>query len=97
VTTGTGDFDFPKKTAVKVFPNPTTDLFRIEFSLEKKSLVEISIIDVEAKPVKLLLKDVAAEGKNLFSFNKGALSAGIYFLQVKTEQKIEANEKIVIQ
>jgi hypothetical protein len=40
---------------------------------------------------------MAEEGRNLFTFNKGVLTTGIYFLQVKTDNKILANEKIVIE
>jgi hypothetical protein len=47
--------------------------------------------------VRSLLRDRAEEGKNLFSFNKGVLANGVYFLQVKSENKIIANEKVVIE
>jgi hypothetical protein len=65
--------------------------------MDSRSLVEIVINDVSGKMVKLLLKDMAEEGRNLFTFNKGVLTTGIYFLQVKTDNKILANEKIVIE
>lgn len=80
----------------RVFPNPVSNQFKVEFSMEKSAVVEITIIDGSGRLVKLLLKDRAEEGKNLFSFNKGVLANGIYFLQVKSENKIIANEKIVI-
>ncbi|MCX6247547.1 MAG: T9SS type A sorting domain-containing protein [Bacteroidetes bacterium] len=81
----------------KVYPNPAYDMFSLEFSLDKSAMVEISVIDGAGRMVKLLMKDKANEGKNLFSFNKGALANGIYFLQVVSEKKIVANEKIVIE
>jgi hypothetical protein len=65
--------------------------------MEKTAIVEIALFDGSGRMVKLLLKDKAEEGKNLFSFNKGVLSNGIYFLQVKTENKTVANEKMVIE
>jgi hypothetical protein len=81
----------------KVFPNPAVNMFNLEFFMEKKALVEITISDASGRMVKLLLKDMAEEGKNLFSFNKGVLANGIYFLQVKSGNKTVANEKIVIE
>ncbi len=81
----------------RVFPNPSSDIFKLEFSMEKSAVVEIALIDGAGRMVKLLLKDKAEEGKNLFSFNKGVLSNGIYFLQIKSENTILANEKIVIE
>jgi hypothetical protein len=85
------------KTDSKVYPNPAIDRFNLEFSMNKRTLVEIAINDASGRMVKLLLKDMAEEGRNLFSFNKGVLTAGIYFIQVKSGNKIIANEKIVIE
>jgi hypothetical protein len=80
----------------RVFPNPASDLFKLEFNMDKSAVVEITLIDGSGRMVKLLLKDKAEEGKNLFSFNKGVLANGVYFLQVRSENKIVANEKVVI-
>jgi hypothetical protein len=81
----------------RVFPNPVFDMFKLEFPMEKSAVVEIVLIDGSGRMVKLLMKDKAEEGKNLFSFNKGVLASGVYFLQIKSENKIVANEKIVIE
>jgi hypothetical protein len=97
VTTGIPDGKTQPTEIVKVFPNPTFNIFSLEFSMDSRSLVEIVINDVSGKMVKLLLKDMAEEGRNTFTFNKGVLTTGIYFLQVKTDNKILANEKIVIE
>ena len=85
------------KTEARVFPNPATDRFNLEFVMDKRSMVEIAINDASGRRVKLLLKDMAEEGKNLFTFNKGALAAGIYFLEIKSGKTSVANEKIVIE
>jgi hypothetical protein len=82
---------------MKVFPNPAFDVFNLEFFMDSRSPVEIVINDVSGNLVKLLLKDMAEEGRNLFTFNKGALTKGIYFLQVRSGKKIIADEKIVIE
>jgi hypothetical protein len=87
----------PGKRMIKVFPNPAADKFSLEFSVDKRTLVEIMLNDASGKMVKLLMKDVAEEGKNLFSFNKGVLSSGIYFVQIRSGNKIIANEKMVIE
>jgi|BarGraNGADG00211_3_1021988.scaffolds.fasta_scaffold40797_1 hypothetical protein len=74
-----------------------TSFFSFYDVMEKSAVVEIALIDGAGRMVKLLLKDKAEEGKNLFPFNKGVLSNGIYFLQVICENTILANEKIVIE
>jgi len=96
-TTGIPVSNTPPTAMARIFPNPASDLFKLEFSMGKSAVVEIAIIDASGRMVKLLLKDKAEEGKNLFSFNKGVLANGIYFLQVKSENEIVANEKIVIE
>jgi hypothetical protein len=97
VTTGIPVVSTNPAQAARVFPNPAYDMFNLEFTMEKTAIVEIALFDGSGRMVKLLLKDKAEEGKNLFSFNKGVLSNGIYFLQVKTENKTVANEKMVIE
>lgn len=95
-TTGIPGGNNTVSVPARVFPNPTSDLFKLEFSMEESAVVEISLFDPSGRMVKLLLKDRADEGKNLFSFNKGVLGNGVYFLQVKSANKIIANEKVVI-
>jgi hypothetical protein len=97
VTTGIPAGNTKATEMARVYPNPAYNVFNLEFSMDKKAPVEIALTDASGRMVKLLLKDNAEEGKNLFSFNKGALSNGIYFLQVKSENNIVANEKIVIE
>jgi hypothetical protein len=83
--------------ALSVYPNPSSDRFNVEFILEKPMMVDITLVDVQGKTVKTLLTDMAEEGKNLFSFNKAVLSPGIYFLRIGSNNKLIANEKVIIQ
>jgi hypothetical protein len=59
--------------------------------------ISISLTDINGKMVKLLYNDVAKKGDNSFSFNKGALTSGIYFLTIKTNSNFIKNEKIIIE
>ncbi len=82
---------------VKVFPNPVVDEFNLEFYLQKKTFLDISVVDVNGKQVKNLLHGNVKGGQNILSFNKNALTAGTYFLIVKDErQNIIRNEKIIV-
>jgi hypothetical protein len=76
----------------KIYPNPVYDMFKLEFELQKTSKVDIRIIDINGKFVELLYNDNARMGKNVFSFNKGALNSGIYFVVLNVESE---NNKIV--
>lgn len=81
---------------IKVYPNPVVESFIIEFTLSEKSDLDICVLDINGKIIKELYKGRALQGENVFSFNKASLSAGIYFLSVKTSNKIIKNEKIII-
>lgn len=81
---------------IKVFPNPVVETFMVEFALDNSTEINISIIDLNGKIVKLLYNGNAAQGNNAFSFNKANLSVGTYFLTIKDKSKIIKNEKIII-
>ena len=82
---------------VRVYPNPVYDIMNVEFTLEGRSAIEIAVLDQQGKRVKMLLQDSAPGGKNSFSFNKGALSSGIYFIKVSSSTNIIRYEKFIVQ
>ncbi|MFC2102564.1 T9SS type A sorting domain-containing protein [Bacteroidota bacterium] len=85
------------KHPVRIYPNPVYDMMNVEFTLDGRSNIEISVIDQQGKTVKMLLQDTAPGGRNSFSFNKGALSAGIYFLKVSSSNNTIRYEKFIVQ
>ncbi|MBL7138112.1 MAG: T9SS type A sorting domain-containing protein [Bacteroidales bacterium] len=82
---------------VRIYPNPVYDIMQVEFSLEGRSNIEIAVLDQQGKVVKILLQDTAPGGRNAFSFNKGVLSGGIYFLKVSSSNNIIRYEKFIVQ
>ena len=84
------------ETSAKVYPNPITNTFSIDFTLNIATNLIISIMDINGKIVKQLYTGEGKQGDNNFTFNKANLSAGVYFLVIKNEEQIIKNEKIVI-
>ncbi|NQV01106.1 MAG: T9SS type A sorting domain-containing protein [Bacteroidia bacterium] len=82
---------------VRIYPNPVYDIMNVEFTLEGRSNIEIAVIDQQGKVVKLLLQDTTPGGRKAFSFNKGALPSGIYFLKVSSSNNIIRYEKFIVQ
>ncbi|MEA3496688.1 MAG: T9SS type A sorting domain-containing protein [Bacteroidota bacterium] len=78
-----------------VFPNPVAEIMNIEFTLEQKKNIDISIVDINGKLVKLLYKDQVSKGKTHLSFNKKELESGIYFVVVSSGNEIILKEKIL--
>lgn len=85
------------KEKVTIFPNPIVNTFKIDFEIEKTQFIKIQIFNSIGKEIKLLFKDIAKKGQNVFTFNKGILPQGAYIITIKTDDKTLANEKIIIE
>jgi hypothetical protein len=88
--------DISTSNKVSVYPNPSYDLINIRFSMMKAEKITINVIDQTGKLVKTLYQDIARAGENKLVFNRGALSKGVYFINISSESQIIKNEKIVI-
>jgi hypothetical protein len=86
-----------KPMAVKLYPNPVIDRAQVEFTLQDRSGVEISVLDLNGRSVKLLFRDTAPAGTHSFSFNKGALQPGSYFIRVQTDDFQTDHEKFIVE
>lgn len=87
----------PLNSKVEVYPNPVLDMMNIDFYMHTREEVTIEITDMQGRPVKLLYRDTPKPGQNNLNFNKGALTRGVYFVSIKTQNTTLKHEKIVIQ
>ncbi|HTB05822.1 MAG TPA: T9SS type A sorting domain-containing protein [Bacteroidia bacterium] len=94
--TYTGINNISTASTTKVYPNPIIDMFKVEFTLTESIDLQMNIEDINGKVVKELYTGTGNAGDNVFSFNKANLSAGIYFLIIKSNSQIIKSEKIVI-
>ena len=78
-------------SAISIFPNPANDIINIEWNNANNYPVEILIYDGFGK---LLVKKDNV--KSPYNINVSEYSNGIYFLQIKTTNKI-LNKKFIIQ
>jgi hypothetical protein len=94
---GAGITENNNNESVNLYPNPVNDIFKTEFVIDKTQLIKINIVDIEGRVVKQLYEGLATQGENVYTFNKGNLSNGFYFLQIinSTNQTIK-NEKFII-
>ncbi len=86
-----------EKGKTSVFPNPILDFFQLEFELKERVELQVYLSDVQGKRIKLLFQDSPMPGNYRFSFHKGDLKPGIYFLSIQGDQKMLHHEKIVIE
>lgn len=85
-----------ERTEPKIYPNPVRDFWNLALNFEQGGNLKVDLIDITGKKVKDVHSEYVSAGKHAFSFNKGALSAGSYFVRISLNNKIISNEKITV-
>jgi hypothetical protein len=83
-------------TPLRVYPNPTIERFSIEFELTERMDVDVNIYDSNGRLVKVLLSDNMKAGTKTLHFNRNALSSGTYFINVTSNERTLAHEKLIV-
>lgn len=79
----TGINDHPKiDFQLKVFPNPVTDKFSINYSLLQSCNVKLEVVNMLGEIVKDIVSEKQNIGQHELSFDTENLNAGVYFLKV---------------
>ena len=71
-----------------VFPNPFDEQTFISFSLDRSREVEITVYNVIGEVVNHLPMEVYSTGTHSRTFNANGLNSGIYFVQVRIDEKV---------
>jgi hypothetical protein len=77
-----------KDAVVEVYPNPVSQSATVSFSLIEESSVEIQVMDVNGRSLKVIAQEDFSQGSHEVTFNRESLSTGIYFIQLKTIEGI---------
>ena len=71
-----------KAIELSVFPNPFAQEFTLSYHLNEETKLSIQILDLQMRPVKVLLKDeIQAAGEHELKCELKTLAAGIFFVQ----------------
>ena len=79
-----------------VYPNPSSDMLNIEFSIEAMEHVNIEIYQLDGIKIETISSKILNPGKHSLKQNISSLLPGIYYLQLQTA-KTAVIKKIVIQ
>ncbi len=77
------------------YPNPFTTATTITYSLKQNSSIELNIVDLLGNKVATVESGSKSSGNHTVSFDAAGISAGIYMLQLKTDNKF-TTKKLVI-
>ena len=81
----------------KVYPNPaSSEPVIIEFKLEESEVIIVQIVDINGKFLDEIYHQEAKRGRNRISFLTTQLSNGLYFVIIKSEEKIIKTHKISV-
>lgn len=67
------------KNRFEVVPNPVKSTFKITFNPEKAAKVNLTLFDLQGKPIAELFDGMANQGKNEIAFNADSFDAGMYY------------------
>ncbi|MDQ3108595.1 MAG: T9SS type A sorting domain-containing protein [Bacteroidota bacterium] len=79
---------------VQATPNPFSSQLTINLTMANAEMVEVSVYDITGKQVAVLKNGMMGIGSNVIDWKPAGLSAGVYFLQVKTNSAL-LTKKIV--
>ncbi|MEI6489161.1 MAG: PKD domain-containing protein [Bacteroidota bacterium] len=77
------------------YPNPFTETTNISYSINKNSSIDLSLFDLLGNKIAGIENGAKANGTYTTTFDAASVSAGIYLLQLKTENKT-ITKKLVI-
>jgi len=83
--------------AIKIFPNPTSDILNVSFSKENIASSQVSVFDITGKRMNVSQTSTSNSGSNSIQFSTDNLSSGIYFLRIEIDNELISIEKFIKQ
>lgn len=98
VTQGVNTSNLIETNGFKIFPNPTSDVLNLEYTLSKTEDINIAIHDLQGRQVKILKSETQSFGNQKESFNLEDfnLTEGVYLIKMSIGEDTQWF-KIVLQ
>ena len=87
----------PNSLTLTNYPNPFNPSTTINFSLDRSSIVELNVYDINGSLVDKLHSGFTNVGKYSFDFNGKNLSSGIYYAVLKTQDQQKISKMILVK
>ena len=96
ITSSTGLLDnLKQEMAFNVYPNPMESSAYAQFELKQTQYIEINICDVTGRKVSNLQQGEMQAGMHSLAINRSDLKAGIYLINVTTQNGTFAHKLVV--
>jgi hypothetical protein len=90
------NINFPINLKINIFPNPFYDQTNVVFELPNAQKIEVSLCDNAGKLIRIIDSGEKIKGTYNYSIDSSNLTAGIYFITLKTETR-KLSSKIIKQ
>ncbi len=80
-------------TDIKVYPNPTTDVLHVQYTVDELSDVEVKLLTIDGRVVKSILFH-GRVGTNIVELNTSDLANGLYELNIFQNSKLINTTKV---
>ena len=94
ITTGINDVTENNANAV-IYPNPSTGITTMNFSLNNPSHTAIAIFNLLGEKILTIEEGALSSGRHTAYFDAGKLESGMYFIHIKTESGT-SSEKLMV-
>ncbi len=84
-------------TNLIVYPNPTNNEVNIDFTLNNKSSLNVTVLDLTGKVVKEITRNHFNAGTYNINFNVSELSTGMYFIRMESEGSTKTSRLVVVK
>lgn len=91
-----GMLQLNKLNGVSVYPNPSSELLNISFSVKTQGIVVIDILDQSGKLITTLLKEKFEIGEINKQFNSSDIKAGNYFVRIVLDGQASTQKLLLI-
>ena len=78
-------------------PNPFNPVTKVEFNLERKSMVSVEIFDARGVLVAILQDDLMGAGLHSVTWDANDQASGIYFCRLKVGLEIETSKMVLLR
>lgn len=93
-TSSTTEIFTPAESAFKIYPNPSTDYFKIEGTAHTEAGARLEIIDIAGRLIKSFEMN-NADGSNS-SYDVSLIAAGVYTVKVRSGKKVSFADRLII-
>jgi hypothetical protein len=98
ITTDEIEADIPESTFLSQnYPNPFNPVTTIQFGLESRSPVNITLYDVLGRKIRTLVNETRSAGNYTVSLDASGLSSGVYIYRLSTADRVLVRKLTLIK